>query len=242
MVTTSAQRRPLEHQRRGVVGRPPGREALLGHQPPVERAALVLAVVVRARAAGQEAEAVAQPGQPREVERVGRRGLEPAVHPRARPAQHDALLPRLAQDDVEPVRPPDRQQARRVAAADVDDVLREHERAQVGDGALEQPEVRRLAVVVGREHAEEVRDVLRRVAARGSDEADPRPLAPCQREHERIQPRVVVLGAQLRPAHRDDAAAHALVNTASGSSALTIHSPASTISEILRSTHSEHSR
>ena len=124
-------------------------------------------------------------------------------------AQHDALLPRLAQDDVEPVRPPDRQQARRVAAADVDDVLREHERAQVGDGALEQREVRRLAVVVGREHAEEVRDVRRRVAARRPDEADPRPLAPCQREHERVQPRVVVLRGAAAPRPSRRSAAHA---------------------------------
>ena len=51
----------------------PGGQRALTHQPPVERAPLILAVVVRAGAARQEAEAVAQPGEPVEVERVGGR-------------------------------------------------------------------------------------------------------------------------------------------------------------------------
>ena len=65
------------------------------------------------------------------------------------------------------------EQVRGVAAADVDDVLLEHERAQVGDPPLEEREVRRLAVA-RRERAVEVAHVGRRVAARGRDEADAR--------------------------------------------------------------------
>jgi hypothetical protein len=94
---------------------------------------------VRAGAAGEQAEAVEQRRERRDVERVGHRLAEPAVHPGADPAQHDAGRPRLREHGVEAVRAPDGEQAGGVAAADVDDVLLEHERAQVRDAAVEQP-------------------------------------------------------------------------------------------------------
>src|SRR5512133_261646 len=64
----------------------------------VARPAALLAVVVRARAAGQPAEAV-HPVELR-TERVGDGRLEPADHPGARAEEDDAVLPRIAQRRV----------------------------------------------------------------------------------------------------------------------------------------------
>src|SRR3954467_10091526 len=97
-----------------VVERDPRREAVL-HELPVDRPSELLAVVVRARAPGQEAE----PGaEPRELwaERVRDACFEPADHPCAPTRQHDAALPCLAQYAVEPVRPPDGEQVHSRAA------------------------------------------------------------------------------------------------------------------------------
>src|SRR6185312_925183 len=82
----------VEAQRDQVVGGQPRREALLADEPRVDRPTLALAVVVRAGAAGQEAEPVAHPFELR-AERVGHAGLEPADHPGAPAGQHDASLP-----------------------------------------------------------------------------------------------------------------------------------------------------
>ena len=85
-------------------------------QSPEQRPALLLAVVVRAGGAGEKAEPVVQRRE-RRAERVRGRGLEPAVHPRGDAAQHRAGLARLAQELVEPVQPPDREQVRGRPAA-----------------------------------------------------------------------------------------------------------------------------
>src|SRR5439155_20909784 len=95
----------------------------------VTRAAALLAVVVRAGAAGEEAEAVAEVLE-LQAERVRDHGLEPAEHPGANAEQHDAALPRLPEDLAEAVNPPDREHVRNVAAADRDRVLGEDELAQ----------------------------------------------------------------------------------------------------------------
>ena len=123
------QLRALVERRRGVVAGDPGREAV-AYEARVHRPAALLAVVVRARAARQEAEPVAHPGELR-PERVGHAGLEPADHPGAPAAEQHAALPRLAQDRVEAVDAPDRERVRRVPARDVDRVLR-RARARAG--------------------------------------------------------------------------------------------------------------
>ena len=114
----------------GVVERDPGGEAF-AHEPLVDGTTQHLAVVMRARAARQKPEAVAHPGEPR-PERVGHAGFEPADHPRAPAAEEDAALPGLAEDRVEPMRAPDGEEIRGVAAADEDDVVRERELPESG--------------------------------------------------------------------------------------------------------------
>jgi hypothetical protein len=50
--------------------------------------------------------------------------------------QRRVLLPGLAEDDVDAVLTPDAEHRRRVAAADVDDVVAEEKAPQVGDTAV----------------------------------------------------------------------------------------------------------
>jgi hypothetical protein len=66
--------------------------------------------------------------------------LEPAHPAGAQAGEHDARVPRLAQDVVEAVLAPDREQVAHRPAADVDDVLAEDERAQVIGLVLEAKE------------------------------------------------------------------------------------------------------
>ena len=63
------------------------------------------------------------------------------IEPALRPGEHDPGLPRLAQDRVEPVGAPQREQVDHRAAADVDDVLGEQVLAQ-RHRALAEPEQR----------------------------------------------------------------------------------------------------
>src|SRR5438552_2198891 len=85
---------------------------------------------MRARAAGEEPEAVAHAGELR-AERIRNAGLEPADHPGAPAHEHDAALPRVAQHLVEAVQTPDREHVRGVAAANENHVVLEREPAQV---------------------------------------------------------------------------------------------------------------
>src|SRR3954454_11162314 len=71
----------------------------------VPRAASLLPVVVRTGAPGEEAEAVH--ALELRAERVGHPLLEPADHPGTRTPEHDALLPRLTHQLVDPVHAPD---------------------------------------------------------------------------------------------------------------------------------------
>src|SRR5262245_55081079 len=84
-----------------VVGDPDPRRQPGAHEFRVARPPALLVVVVRARAARQEAEAV-EPGELR-AEGVGDAGLEPADRAGAPAGEDDAALPRLAQDRVEAV-------------------------------------------------------------------------------------------------------------------------------------------
>ena len=99
---------------------------------------------------------------------------------------------------------------------------------------VEQREVARPAAAA-RTHDRSARR-SRRVAARGRDEADPR-RARRASASTNSSSAGVWLHREAAAAHRDDVPGHAPVKIASGSTALTTYSPASTISEILRSTH-----
>ena len=66
------------------------------------------------------------------AEGVGGAADVPAQRAGRHPAEDDAGLPRLAEDLVEAVHPPDREQVGDAAAADPDDVLREQVRPHVG--------------------------------------------------------------------------------------------------------------
>ena len=83
---------------------------------------------------------------------AGHRLGEPAERPGGEAAEDDAPLPGLAQDRVDPVRPPDAEQADDAAAADVDQVLGEQVRAQVLGALLaaEERDVAGLAAIGGK--------------------------------------------------------------------------------------------
>jgi hypothetical protein len=142
---------------RGVVVRGVAGGKALVDQGTVPGPPKLLAVVVRAEASGQEAEAVVERRQLL-PERVRHAALEPAVGAGARPSQHGASRPRLAQRDVDAVDSPDCKGVRGVAAADVDDVL--HRQVLRGIvGHAEESKAAGLAVATG-ERLEERRDAL----------------------------------------------------------------------------------
>src|SRR5829696_5225366 len=68
---------PREHQRGAVVGRVAAGELTAADEAPEHGAALLVAVVVRAGAADEQGQTVVQRSQPRDVERVRDRLLEP---------------------------------------------------------------------------------------------------------------------------------------------------------------------
>ena len=195
----------LEMERGAVLGRVAGAHAL-GEHLAVAHAALGLRVEVDAVAPRQQAEAL--DGLGRAVERRHRLG-EPAQRAGAEAAQHDAALPRLAQDHVDAVRLPGAEQADHAAAADVDEVARQQVLANVPDGALapEQRHVRRLAQL-GREGAVEAHDVVIRVAAGRRQEADLGALAGAalagEAEHVVVEQRVAAFHREAAAAERHD--------------------------------------
>jgi hypothetical protein len=148
-----------------------GWEHAVADEARIGRPTLGLAVVVRAEAAGEEAEPAAELAQAWPI-RIGDGVLEPAVRARAPAGEDGTAFPGLPKCQVDAVHTPDREHVRRVAAADVDHVLR-------GDlcrgifGRPEQLEMRRPAGAVA-ECVVEALEVLRLVRRGGSDEADPR--------------------------------------------------------------------
>jgi len=118
------------------------------------------------------------------------------------------------------VRPPDREQVEQAAAADVDDVLRQEQRAHVhGLGAeAKQRQVGRLArqLVVG---GVEAADLLLGVAARRREQADARVRSLGDVEHVRVERRVAWRRGEAAASHREDApalAAHAATAASAG--------------------------
>ena len=170
-----AQLGAVEVQRGAVAGRvagahPVAKEAVVGE------AAARLRLVVDAVAERQQPQAL---DPARLAVEAGYRLGEPAQRPCREPAEDDAGIPGLAQDLVDPMRPPDPEQADHAAAADVDQVLGEEVATQVGGALLaaEEGDVAGLAAI-GREGAVEADDVVVGVAAGRGQEADARTLAP----------------------------------------------------------------
>ena len=190
-----------EHERGAVVGGPAVRELARRHEPRECRPPLLFAVVVRAGAAGEQAEPVVEGREFVERERIGDGPRKPAVHAGAQAAEHDPLLPGAAQDPVEAVDAPHREQVRGIPAPDVDHVLREHERLEVADRPKEQLEVGRPAVERG-ERAVEASDGPLGVAAGGREEAHARPGRARERQDELVEQRIVGLHQQPAAAHR----------------------------------------
>ena len=114
---------------------------------------------------------------PRVAVEAGHRLGEPAQRPGGEAAEDHPGLPALAEDLVDPVGPPDPEQADDAAAADVDQVLGEQVAAQVLRALLtaEEGDVAGLAAVGG-EGPVEADDVVVGVAAGRGEEADARPL------------------------------------------------------------------
>ena len=139
-------------ERAVVVGGDAGRQRALGDEPVVDGPPPRLAVEVRAHAARQEAQPVGETVDG--AVRVGDPALEPAERPGRHPGHDDARLPGLAQDGVDPVRPPDREHVDGVPAAHVDDVLREQVGSHVAPVPREERQVRR-ARPLGRERGVE---------------------------------------------------------------------------------------
>ncbi len=116
-------------KRGAVIGGIAGRDAPLGQQAMKRGSPLHLAVIVRAEAAGQKAKTGQHVNGGRC--RIGDTLLEPAVGPRADAGQHNAAVVRFAQNCRQFPRLPQGQQALRVAAAYIDDVLRQQEGARI---------------------------------------------------------------------------------------------------------------
>src|SRR6187200_1737407 len=112
------QLRPLEGERRRVVGGVAGREAPV-HELAVDGAAQRLAVVVRAEASGEDRESVVQRVE-RRSERVRDARLEPAVRAGTPAAEHRASPPGGSELVVDAVDAPDGQHVRGVAAGNED--------------------------------------------------------------------------------------------------------------------------
>ena len=192
-----------EVQGGAVLGRvagahPLAQEAVVGLAP------VAAALVVDAVAERQQAEAL----EPfRCAVEAGHRLGEPAERAGGEAAEDDPRLPGLAQDLVDPVRPPDPEQADDAAAADVDQVLGEQVRAQVLRPLLaaEEGDVAGLAAVGG-EGAVEADDVVVGVAAGRGQEADARPLRPGQAEHVVVEQRVPGLHREAAATEGDDLA------------------------------------
>ena len=153
-------------------------------------------------AEGEQAEAL---DAARRAVEPGHRLLEPAQRARREAAEDDAGLPRLAQDLVDPVRPPDPEQADHAAAADVDQVLGEEVLAEVL-GALLAAEERDVAglAAAGRKGPVEADDVVVGVAAGRGQEADPRAPRSAEPEHVVVEQRVARLHREAAAAEGDD--------------------------------------
>src|SRR5581483_6742014 len=138
----------------------------------VARPPPLFAVVMRARAPRQEAEAV----HPLELraERIGHARLEPADHPGTRTPEDAAVLPRLSEQRVDAVHAPDREHVRGVATADADAVLCEHHLAQVLGRPGEGAEVGELGPLA--EAIVEPREAGRVLGDRGRDVHQVRPV------------------------------------------------------------------
>ncbi len=132
---------------------------------------------------------------------------KPAQRPGRESAEDDPSLPCLMQDAVDPVRPPDPEQADYAAAADVDQILGEEVAAQIDRALLaaEEGDVAGLAAL-SREGTVETDDVVVGIAAGRGQKADARALGPGEAEHVVVEQRVARLHREPATAERHDLA------------------------------------
>jgi hypothetical protein len=81
-------------------------------------------------------------------ERVGDTCLKPANCACAHAAENDAIVPGVTQRFVDPVYTPYGEQICRVASTDVNQVAGSNRLSRVGDGSVEEAEVRRFAPIL----------------------------------------------------------------------------------------------
>ena len=185
-----------------------------GDQGVIIRPALGLAIVMRTRAASEKTQTIRKGCE--RSKRIRDARLEPADHPRADPAQHRAAVPCGMERPIDPVRAPQREQVRRVAATDVDHVLVGDERRELGVGRgpageaghADQRQVGRDAVA-RRERAIEPRDVGRGIATRGRKETHAR-LGQARAAEDEIVEERRFLHRESTPAEPDDLTRHPL--------------------------------
>ena len=115
---------------------------------------------------------------------------EPTERPGTEPAEDHSGLMGLAQHRVDPMRPPDAEQADQAATADIDHVLRQEVRADVRHTPLpsEEADVRWSGPVP--EGVVEPHHVVVSIAARGGQEADARISRPREAEDVVVEKRV----------------------------------------------------
>jgi len=167
----------------------------------IRRTPLGLAVVMRAVAPLEEAEALQ--GGERAGDGIGDAFLEPADRPGAHAAENLALLPRFPEDAIQLPLPPEGEHVLRVPPADVDDILLHHEGAEIGRRRIEQDEVAGPARKLGKGGIE-VDDIALRIAARRRHEEDLRGHLSRQVEDVAIQQQSIRLHREAASPHRND--------------------------------------
>jgi hypothetical protein len=193
--------RAAEQQADAVVGRPAAGQLAAPHGGEPHRQPLGLAVRMDAEGTRQQAEALDRLQRP-----AGARhpAGEPAHRPGRQPGEHDPAPPRLRQQPVQLVRAPDREQVAHRAAADVDDILLEHDvRERTGRAVTaEERQVGRRGSAG--EAGVEGRDLRGRVAGGGGQEQDARFGPVDERQHEVVERGIVRLHREAAAAHRED--------------------------------------
>src|SRR5690606_18191447 len=151
-------------------------------QPPLQKQPVTSRTIPRFLIVIMGTTAPGQPPQSRQGRQptgdaFGDKLLKPAVGSRADARQHHPLLPGGPQYPIQSPLPPQHQQVARVAASHVDHILGQDKRLQIGGVGTKQRQVRRPALQPA-EGLVKPFDIPLRIAARGGDKTDFRPLRP----------------------------------------------------------------
>jgi hypothetical protein len=239
--------RAAEVQRDAVLGGEAGTHAV-ADEAVVLGSARRLRVVVNAVGVGQHAEAV---DAARRAVEGAERLVEPAQRPGGGTAQNDPLAPGLVQDIVEAVRAPRAEHADDVAAADVDQILRQQVAGEIvldAAGALVATKQRHVTGVAGcGETAVEAHDVVVGVARCRRQEADARAIGLGQRQHIVVEQRAVALHRESTASEGDDlwrSGSHGLVSRSllagRGSNSLLLDCPRAVVANMDRRMRFKH--